>query len=296
MKKVKGILLAGGRGTRLAPVSTVINKHLLPIYDKPMFYYPLSTLMLSGIREIALISDPKELNNFQKLLGDGSRLGIEITYFAQEEPNGLPEAFTITEKYLNGNVSALILGDNLLFGPGYGRSLQNKNISKGASIFAYPVDNPRNYGVIELNHNGEVVSLDEKPLNPKSNLAIPGFYFFDGQVCDFARGLKPSKRGELEIIDLLRIYQELGQLEVEVANRGTSWLDAGTTENLFTASELVKVTQNRQGYKVNVPEEIAFESGWITLAELNKTAQFYKNSPYGEYLFSVAHRANSGSV
>lgn len=293
MKRLKGILLAGGRGTRLAPISSAINKHLLPIYDKPMFYYPLSTLMLSGIREIALISDPKDLSNFQKLLGDGSRLGIEISYFAQADPNGLPEAFTITEEFLDGDSSALILGDNLLFGPGYGRSLQKKTIGEGASIFACPVENPKDYGVIEINHIGAVTSLEEKPLNPKSNLAIPGFYFFDGKVSEYARSLKPSKRGELEIIDLLRIYLELGQLEVEIANRGTSWLDAGTTENLFTASELVKVTQNRQGYKVNVPEEIAFESGWITLAELEKTAQFYKNSPYGDYLFTVAKRANS---
>jgi glucose-1-phosphate thymidylyltransferase len=293
MKKLKGILLAGGRGTRLAPVSTAINKHLLPIYDKPMFYYPLSTLMLSGVREIALISDPKDLSSFQKLLGDGTRLGIEITYFAQPDPNGLPEAFTITEEFLNGDFSALILGDNLLFGPGYGRSLQKKTIGGGASIFAFPVENPKDYGVIEINQVGKVISLEEKPLNPKSNLAIPGFYFFDGKVSEYAHGLKPSKRGELEIIDLLRVYLELGKLEVEIANRGTSWLDAGTTENLFTASELVKVTQNRQGYKINVPEEIAFESGWITLDELVKTAQSYKNSPYGDYLFSVASRAKS---
>ena len=293
MIRAKGVLLAGGRGTRLAPISTCVNKHFLPIYDKPMIYYPLSTLMLSGLREIAIVTNPSDVDLFKKLLGDGSRLGISLSYFAQVQPNGIPEALTLTENFLNGENSALILGDNLLFGPGFGRSLISKVVGEeGASIFAYHVDRPEDYGVIEIDSLGNVLSIEEKPKLPKSNFAIPGFYFFDGHAPEMAKQLKPSTRGELEIVDLLNMYRKIGKLKVEIANRGTSWLDAGTTDNLFTASELVKVNQSRQGYKMNVPEEIAYENGWITKSELRNSVKIHENSPYGDYLNSILGRSD----
>ncbi len=290
VKSAKGILLAGGRGTRLAPMSISVNKHLLPIYDKPMIYYPLSTLMLSGHRQIAIVTNPSDIEPIMRLVGDGSRLGIEVSYFAQEQPNGIPEALTLTEKFLCGENSSLILGDNLLFGPGFGRSLQTKQVNEGASIFAYHVEKPESYGVIELDSTGKVISIEEKPQIPKSNLAIPGFYFFDSSAPEMVRELKPSKRGELEIVDLLNAYRAKDMLNVEIANRGTSWLDAGTLDDLFTASQLIKVTQSRQGYKINVPEEIAYNNGWISDSELNKSARMYANSPYGDYLNSILNR------
>lgn len=287
MNPTKGILLAGGRGTRLAPVTNVLNKHLIPIYDKPMIYYPLSTLMLCGIREIALITNPEDLSLFRRLLGDGSQLGIEITYFEQEKPNGLPEAFTITQEYLKGSKSVLILGDNLLIGQGLGMTLESHVGKEGASIFAFPVNNPEEYGVVEFDKKGKVISLEEKPKNPKSNFAMPGIYFMDENVSKYARDLKPSQRGELEITDLLRVYLELNQLSVTTIRRGTGWMDAGTTESLYAASELVRVLQNRQGYRFNVPEELAFNRGWIDSTQLEKLAQLYKNTSYGSYLSSL---------
>lgn len=287
MNSTKGILLAGGRGTRLAPTTNVLNKHLIPIYDKPMIYYPLSTLMLCGIREIALITNPDDISLFQRLLGDGSQLGIEITYFKQENPNGLPEAFTITEEYLSGSKSVLILGDNLLIGQGLGMTLASHVGQPGASILAFPVNNPEEYGVVEFDEAGKVISLEEKPKNPKSNFAVPGIYFMDENASKYARNLKPSKRGELEITDLLRTYLELNQLSVTSIRRGTGWMDAGTTETLYAASELVRVLQNRQGYRFNVPEELAFNRGWIDRNQLAKLAHLYKNTSYGSYLESL---------
>lgn len=287
MNSTKGILLAGGRGTRLAPTTNVLNKHLIPIYDKPMIYYPLSTLMLCGIREIALITNPDDVSVFKKLLGDGSQLGIEITYFNQENPNGLPEAFTITEEYLNGSKSVLILGDNLLIGQGLGATLECHIGRSGASILALPVKNPEEYGVINFDQSGKVISLEEKPKKPKSNFAVPGIYFMDENAPKYASNLKPSSRGELEITDLLRIYLELSQLSVTTISRGTGWMDAGTTETLYAASELVRVLQNRQGYRFNVPEEIAFNRGWIDKNQILNLATLYKNTSYGSYLASL---------
>jgi len=287
MNVTKGILLAGGRGTRLAPVTNVLNKHLIPIYDKPMIYYPLSTLMLCGIREIALITNPEDTSVFKKLLGDGSQLGIEIEYFKQDNPNGLPEAFTITEEYLSGSKSVLILGDNLLIGQGLGRTLEGHIGHAGASILAFPVNNPEEYGVVEFDQSGKVMSLEEKPKGPKSNFAVPGIYFMDEHAPKYASKLKPSARGELEITDLLRTYLELGQLTVTTISRGTGWMDAGTTETLYAASELVRVLQNRQGYRFNVPEEIAFNRGWIDKKQLSNLAKIHGNTSYGNYLASL---------
>lgn len=285
--QTKGILLAGGRGTRLAPMTSVINKHLIPIYDKPMIYYPLSTLMLCGIREIAIITNPGDLSTFKKLLGDGSQIGITLTYFIQEKPNGLPEALTITKKYLNGSRSVLILGDNLLIGQGLGATLESHLHIDGASILAFPVTNPSEYGVVEFDAHGKVVSIEEKPHNPKSNFAIPGIYFFDEEAPAIASRLSPSSRGELEITDLLKEYLQTEKLYVTTVKRGTGWMDAGTTESLYAASELVRVLQDRQGYRFNVPEEIAFNQGWIAKDELNDAAQKFQGTSYGEYLLEV---------
>ncbi len=284
MVSTKGILLAGGRGTRLAPITNVLNKHLIPIYDKPMIYYPLSTLMLCGIREIALVTNPEDVPLFKKLFGNGSQIGIEITYFVQNEPNGLPEAFTITEDFLDGSKSVLILGDNLLIGQGLGTTLENHIDQPGASILAFPVNNPEDYGVVEFDQDGKVVSLEEKPVKPKSNYAVPGIYFMDENAPEYARRLKPSSRGELEITDLLRTYLDMNELSVTAIRRGTGWMDAGTTESLYAASELVRVLQARQGYRFNVPEEIAFNKGWISQTEISKFAKNYKNTSYGKYL------------
>jgi glucose-1-phosphate thymidylyltransferase len=287
MAKTKGILLAGGRGTRLAPITSVVNKHLIPIYDKPMIFYPLSTLMLCGIREIALITNPDEIGIFKRLLGDGSQLGIEITYFSQENPNGLPEAFTIAKDFLAGSKSVLILGDNLLIGQGLGMTLETHLEKTGASILAFPVNNPQDYGVVEFNEAGQVISLEEKPENPKSNFAVPGIYFVDETAPELASDLVPSPRGELEITDLLKKYLEAGSLTVTSVRRGTGWMDAGTTESLYAASELVRVLQNRQGFRFNVPEEIAFNKGWISKQQLLTNASRYRNTEYGSYLLSL---------
>lgn len=287
MGATKGILLAGGRGTRLAPITTVINKHLIPIYDKPMIYYPLSTLMLCGIREIALVTNPGDIDTFKQLLGDGSHLGIQITYFAQDNPNGLPEAFTITKDYLAESKSVLVLGDNLLIGQGLGTTLQTQLDLPGASVLAFPVQNPQEYGVVEFDDEFNVISLEEKPENPKSNFAVPGIYFMDENASAFAAQLKPSSRGELEITDLLRIYLESDLLTVKTVHRGTGWMDAGTVESLYSASELVRVLQNRQGFRFNVPEEIAFNSGWIDKVQLQQLATKYMNTGYGDYLSSL---------
>jgi glucose-1-phosphate thymidylyltransferase len=293
--KTKGLLLAGGKGTRLAPITSVVNKHLLPIYDKPMIYYPLSTLMLCGLREIALITNPGDVITFQKLLGDGSQFGIELTYLVQDNPNGLPEAFIIAEEFLNGANSVLALGDNLLIGQGFGRVL-GENINKeGASVFAFPVKNPSEYGVVEINSAGKVISLEEKPLNPKSRYAIPGLYFMDSRASVFSKELQPSQRGELEITDLLNLYRKIDSLHVTVLERGTGWLDTGTTESLFAASELVRVLQERQGYRISMPEEVALNNGWITSRDLLKIAGAFCNTSYGKYLVEIAETKNNQS-
>lgn len=291
MTQTKGILLAGGRGTRLAPMTSVINKHLIPIYDKPMIYYPLSSLMLCGIKEIALISNPEDIPVFKKLFGDGTQLGIEITYLEQPSPNGLPEAFIIAEEFLNGSKSVLILGDNLLIGQGMGGTLESHMNKSGASILAFPVNNPSEYGVVEFDACGKVISLVEKPQAPKSNFAVPGIYFFDENAPQYAKNLRPSPRGELEITDLLRVYLKMDQLEVTTIRRGTGWMDAGTTESLYAASELVRVLQNRQGYRFNVPEEIAFNSGWINQLQLRKIAMQYSGTEYGKYILELSINA-----
>jgi glucose-1-phosphate thymidylyltransferase len=287
MKTTKGILLAGGRGTRLAPMTKILNKHLIPVYDKPMIYYPLSTLMMCGIREIALVTNPDDVPVFRRLLGDGSQLGIKIKYFEQENPNGLPEAFTITRDYLNGSKSVLILGDNLLIGQGLGATLESHIQKPGASVLAFPVNNPEEYGVVEFDQMGRVMSLEEKPKNPKSNFAVPGIYFVDENASSYSSNLKPSARGELEITDLLHKYLELDQLSVTTIRRGTGWMDAGTTETLYAASELVRVLQNRQGFRFNVPEEIAFNRGWIDRDQLTRLSEQYRNTSYGKYLESL---------
>ncbi len=286
--KTKGLLLAGGKGTRLAPITSVVNKHLLPIYDKPMIYYPLSTLMLSGLREIALITNPGDVSTFQKLLGDGSQFGIELTYLIQDNPNGLPEAFIIAEEFLNGANSVLALGDNLLIGQGFGRILGEHIDKEGASVFAFPVKNPSEYGVVEFDSSGKVSSLEEKPLNPKSRYAIPGLYFMDSRASVFSKELQPSQRGELEITDLLNLYHKIDSLHVTALERGTGWLDTGTTESLFAASELVRVLQERQGYRISMPEEVALNNGWITSRDLMKIAERFRGTSYGRYLIEVA--------
>lgn len=282
--KTKGILLAGGKGTRLSPITNVLNKHLIPIYDKPMIYYPLSTIMMCGIREIAIVTNSEDVDIFKKLLGDGSDLGLELEYFVQEKPNGLPEAFIITEEFIGGCRSVLMLGDNLLIGQGLGTTLETHLNKSGASILAFPVTNPQEYGVVEFDSNGKVVSIEEKPQKPKSHYAIPGIYFMDERAPHFSRSLTPSSRSELEITDLLRCYLSEGQLSVTTIKRGTGWMDAGTTESLYSASELVRVLQNRQGFRFNVPEEIAFNRGWISADDLLRLASRYSMTSYGEYL------------
>lgn len=288
MGSTKGILLAGGRGTRLAPMTSVLNKHLIPIYDKPMIYYPLSTLMLCGIRDIALVTNPEDVSVFKRLLGDGSQIGISLTYFVQEKPNGLPEALTITKEYIRDSKTVLILGDNLLIGQGLGTTLESHLNREGASILAFPVNNPSEYGVVEFDECGKVISIEEKPINPKSHFAVPGIYFLDENASKIASELSPSNRGELEITDLLKEYLKAGKLQVTTVRRGTGWMDAGTTESLYAASELVRVLQNRQGYRFNVPEEIAFNKGWISKQELTEIAIKYKGTAYGQYISEIS--------
>lgn len=284
----KGIILAGGSGTRLYPLTMVTSKQLLPIYDKPMIYYPLSTLMLAGIKDILIISTPNDLPNFEKLLGDGSRYGINLSYKVQPSPDGLAQAFILGEEFIGNDNCAMILGDNIFHGNGLKNRLKKAVENEGrATVFGYYVDDPERFGVVEFDVNGKAVSLEEKPENPKSNYAVTGLYFYDNKVCEYAKGLKPSQRGELEITDLNKIYLEQGNLDVITLGRGYGWLDTGTVDSLTEASEYVKVIETRQGLKIACLEEISYKNGWIDRKALLESAEQYGKSPYGQHLKNV---------
>ena len=286
---MKGIILAGGSGTRLYPMTKSISKQILPIYDKPMIYYPLSVLMLAGIREVLIISTPRDLRCFEELLQDGKELGMSITYKVQENPNGLAEAFIIGEEFIGKDSVALVLGDNIFFGQAFSPILKEAaKLKKGAEIFGYLVKDPRAYGVVEFDKDRNVISIEEKPENPKSKYAVPGLYFYDNSVIEKAKSIKPSKRGELEITDLNRLYLEEKSLKVNLLGRGFAWLDTGTHKNLLQASNFIETIQERQGNYVACIEEIAYRNGWITKEELIKLAEPLLKTDYGKYLVEVA--------
>ncbi len=284
---MKGIILAGGSGTRLHPLTYAMSKQLLPVYDKPMIYYPLSTLMLAGIREVLIISTPRDLPMFQSLLGDGSRIGCEFQYEVQDQPNGLAEAFIIGKDFIGSDSVALVLGDNIFYASGFSRKLQSCANPSGGIVFAYHVNDPERYGVVEFDENNTAISIEEKPTNPKSSYAVPGLYFYDNQVVDIAAKVKPSPRGELEITDINNAYLQKGELKVEVLDRGTAWLDTGTFNSLMQAGNFVQVIEDRQGLKVGCIEEIAFKMGFISKEELISLANELEKSGYGVYLKSL---------
>jgi len=284
----KGIILAGGSGTRLYPLTKVVSKQLMPVYDKPMVYYPLATLMQAGIQEILVISTPEEIHRYENLLGNGDAFGVSITYAIQPSPDGLAQAFIIAENFLAGSPAALVLGDNMFYGTDLSKSLQNACKQKtGGTVFGYHVANPRAYGVVEFNEQGTAISIEEKPSIPKSNYAVPGLYFFDSKVVEFAKNVKPSPRGELEITDVIEQYLKAGELKVEIMGRGTAWLDTGTHDDLLAAAQFIATVEKRQGLKVNCPEEIAFRNGWISEEKLRELAEPLRKSGYGEYLIKL---------
>lgn len=289
---MKGIILAGGSGTRLYPLTMVTSKQLLPVYDKPMVYYPLSTLMLAGIRDILIISTPQDLPNFEKLLGDGSNFGIHLSYKVQPSPDGLAQAFILGEEFIGDDCCAMVLGDNIFYGNGFSKTLreavENAEKNHRASVFGYYVEDPERFGVVEFDDDGHVISVEEKPQNPKSNYAITGLYFYDNRVVEYAKQMKPSARGELEITDLNRVFLEQGDLDVKLLGRGYAWLDTGTMDSLVDAADFVRMVEKRQGIKISAIEEIAYKNGWIDKETLLESAKKYGKSTYGQHLKKVA--------
>lgn len=292
---MRGIILAGGTGSRLHPITLGISKQLVPVYDKPMIYYPLSTLILAGIRDILIITTPHDAEQFQRLLGDGSRFGVNLSYVQQPSPDGLAQAFTLGADHIGGDTVALVLGDNIFYGQGMGTQLRRYADVDGGAVFGYWVKDPKAYGVVEFDQDGRAISLQEKPENPRSNYAVPGLYFYDNDVVEIARNLKPSDRGELEITDVNKTYLERGKLQVEVLRRGTAWLDTGTFEDLSDASNFIRTVENRQGLKVGAPEEIAWRSGFLTDDELRERAEPLVKSGYGSYLLGLLETKQSDS-
>jgi glucose-1-phosphate thymidylyltransferase len=285
---MKGIILAGGSGTRLHPLTLAMSKQMMPVYDKPMIYYPLSILLMAGIREVLIISTPTDLPNFERLLGDGSRIGCKFSYAVQEVPNGLAQAFVIGEKFIGSDPVALVLGDNIFYGQGLGRQLQTCKQPSGGIVFAYHVSDPERYGVVDFDKNNKVLSIEEKPKHPKSNYAVPGLYFYDNSVVGIAKNLKPSARGEYEITDVNKKYLEEGKLQVRILDRGTAWLDTGTFASLTQAGQFVQVIEERQGLKIGCIEEIAYNMGYIDQDQLRRIAEPLTKSGYGNYLLKVA--------